>query len=262
MFNFYRVKNLIDQQDCDWMFATFAWALQHFDAQAFYQHTQLIQPSNDFFPGKVNNPESMAETVFNATVKHSGLQHWPFQLQHHTALAATNVPDVTFTRQSKMPADSFITMAPIYINYNLQQTTQPGDLGASFSHSLAQHLLIQSQLQAPGGEAVFLQSAEILAVIMGFGIMLSNSAYAFRGSCARCFNPQSHRQASLSEDKVIFALALFCQLKEIPHKHAMQHLKPYLRRLYKQAVAQIKQHPQQLEALLSFKNNSATAELL
>lgn len=254
MFNFWRVKNLIDQQDCQWVFSTFMWALQHFDGQVFYQRTQLIQHNDAFFPGKINNPESMAETVFNATVQHAGLQHWPFQLQHRTALATPNLNFATiFERKSETPRADLIDMSTIYIHYNLQQTTQPGDLGASFSHLLAQHLLSQSQLKAPGGPTLFLQSTEIIAVIMGFGVMLANSAYTFRGSCARCFNPQAHRQASLSEDKVIFALALFCQLKEIPDKQAMKYLKPYLRRLYKQALAQIKQHPVQLETLLSLK---------
>lgn len=268
MFNFWNTKNLIDEDDCDWMFATFAWALTHFDRQDFFQRTQLIQPTDAFFPGKINNPATMAETVFNATIQHCGLQHWPIKLQHTMTAETQNYPifsraDSLFQRSSCKKVTSITNASSsvsaielpenqsIKISYNPQQTTQPGDLAASFSHMLAQHLLAQSQLQPVGGPELFAQSTEILAVVMGFGVMLSNSAYAFRGSCARCFNPNAHRQASLSEDKVVFALALFCQLKAIPQKQATQYLKPYLRSMYKQAIKQIKQHPDKLAALLS-----------
>lgn len=268
MFNFWKTKNLIDEDDCNWMFATFAWALTHFDSQDFFQRTQLIQPTDAFFPGQINNPASMAETVFNATIQHCGLQHWPIKLQHSMPTETQNYPlfspvESLFQRRSCKKVASTVNACSsisaielpdnqsLVISYNPQQTTQPGDLAASFSHILAQHLVVQSQLQPVGGPELFPQNTEVLSVIMGFGVMLSNSAYAFRGSCARCFNPNAHRQASLSEDKVVFALALFCQLKAIPQKQATAHLKPYLRSMYKQAVKQIQQHPDKLNALLS-----------
>lgn len=258
MFNFWQTKDLINEADCEWMFATFAYLLTHFDHEEFYQRSQLIQPTDAFFPGQINDPKSMATTVFNTTLKYSGLQHWPFQLQHAPLFEKDNIPllaDNTslMKRQSIQPLPSLSHTSMINIYYNPQQTTQPGDLAASFSHILAQHLFLQSQLQPLGGEALLAQNTEILAVTMGFGVMLSNSAYAFRGSCARCFNPQAHRQASLSEDKVIFALALFCELKKIPNKEATKHLKPYLRSLFKQALKQIKQHPEKLAALSNLK---------
>lgn len=258
MFNFWRTKDLINEADCEWMFATFAYLLTHFDHEEFYQRSKLIQPTDSFFPGVINDPKSMASAVFNATLKYSGLQHWPFQLQHAPLFEKNTLQLLTqhqnlMKRHSTMALPSLSGSLIINIYYNPQQTTQPGDLAASFSHLLAQHLLLQSQLEPVGGEELFAQNTEILAVTMGFGVMLANSAYAFRGSCARCFNPQAHRQASLSEDKVIFALALFCQLKNISNKEATQHLKPYLRRLFKQALKQINHHPEKIAALSNLK---------
>lgn len=259
MFNFWRSKNLINEIDCEWIFETFAFNLTHFDARAFHADTQLIQPIDAFFPGRINSPTSMAETVFKSTVKHCGLRHWPFTL-HHDATLSSTPPYLArtaslFNRHQANELPSLSSEEKIGITYNAQQTTLPGDLAATFSHLLAQHFFAQSQLTPEGGDDLFAQHTEILAVMMGFGVMISNSAYAFRGSCARCFNPQAHRQASLSEDKVIFALALFCELKNIPKKEAIKHLKPYLRSLYKQSVKQIHQHPKKLQALLSIRES-------
>jgi hypothetical protein len=80
---------------------------------------------------------------------------------------------------------------------------------------MTQHLVAQSQLVPIGGENYFAEATEIVAVFMGFGILMSNSAYTFRGSCGRCYNADANRHASLSEDKMIFALAIFCRLKGI-----------------------------------------------
>lgn len=255
MFTFWQTKNLINEQDCEWIFSVFSQLLRHFDSEEFNLRTKLIQPTDAFFPGKCNDPTSMANNVFNATLKHSGLQHWPFNLQHDKALNKHSVPALAkhqalLKRNSVQALPALQNTALIAVYYNPHQTTQPGDLAASFSHVIAQHLFIQSQLKPVGGDDLFAQNTEILAVVMGFGVMLSNSAYAFRGSCARCFNPQAHRQASLSEDKVIFAFTLFCQLKGISKKEATQHLKPYLRSLFKQANKQIQQHPEKLKALM------------
>ena len=259
MFDFLRTKNLIDDIDCEWIFAIFSSALIHFDDQEFYQRTQLVLPTDTFFPGRINDPQSMAEAVFTATVKHGGLLHWPFKLQHQPiekldGLTRFSESEYLLKRNSnkQLPDLDGITIIPI--SYHPHQTTQPTDLAASFSHLIAQHLLLQSQIKPIGGTQLFTENAEILAVFMGFGVMLSNSAYAFRGSCARCFNPYAHRQASLSEDKVVFALALFCKLKKIPKKQAMKHLKPYLRRLYKQAMKQIELHPKKWDALLAIEH--------
>ena len=49
MLNLFRSKPLIDDDSCEWIFDTFEWALTHFDQQEFFQRSQLIQPTNDFF---------------------------------------------------------------------------------------------------------------------------------------------------------------------------------------------------------------------
>ncbi|QUM76852.1 hypothetical protein HWV00_11725 [Moritella sp. 24] len=258
MLNFFRTNPLIDDASCDWMFDTFSWALMHFDHQEFFQRTQLIQPTNDYFPGNVDSRHGMADTIFNNVVKYAGLGHWPLQLQapqcfsnQPPALLDLSAIQRDSSTKSNLPA--LIASQPLAMTYNPQQASKPGDLASSYAHHLAQHLVAQSQKLPPGGNEYFNASTEVVAIFMGFGVMMANSAYTFRGGCGSCYNAQANRQATLSEDNVIFALALFCRLKAIPTAEATKHLKGYLRRNFKQALKQIDREPARLQQLLTFK---------
>lgn len=258
MLNFFRSKPLIDDASCEWMFDTFEWALTHFDHQEFFQRSQLIQPTNDYFPGNVDSRHGMAETIFNHVVKYAGLNHWPLQLQAPQFFTgqAPALLDLTAVQRdssnvSSLPA--LIAIQPLAMTYNPQQASKPGDLASSYAHHLAQHVVAQSQQLPPGGAENFNASTEIVAIFMGFGVMMANSAYTFRGGCGSCYNAQANRQATLSEDNVIFALALFCRLKEIPTSDATRNLKGYLRRNFKLALKQIDREPARLQQLLALK---------
>jgi hypothetical protein len=126
---------------------------------------------------------------------------------------------------------------PVY--FHPEQCKQPGDLAATFATVLAQHMMIQARQTPPGGIEFFTNAAEVLAVFLGFGVLLANSAYNFRGSCAKCYNPMANRQAELTEAEVVYALALFISNKNIPVKDAARHLKPHLKSLLNKAVQYI-----------------------
>ncbi|WP_392339043.1 hypothetical protein [Moritella marina] len=258
MLNFFSSKPLIDDISCEWMFDTFEWALTHFDHQEFFQRSQLIQPTNDFFPGNIDSRHGMAETIFNHVVKYAGLSHWPLQLQapqlfnpQPPALLDLSAVQRDSSGNHSLPA--LVALQPLAMTYNPQQASKPGDLASSYAHHLAQHMVAQSQQLPLGGAEDFNASTEIVAIFMGFGVMMANSAYTFRGGCGSCYNAQANRQATLSEDHVIFALALFCRLKGIATGDATRNLKGYLRRNFKQALKQIEREPVRLQQLLALK---------
>jgi len=258
MLNFFRSKPLIDDASCEWMFDTFEWALTHFDQQEFFQRSQLIQPTNDFFPGNIDSRHGMAETIFNHVVKYAGLSHWPLQLQALQSFSSQPpaLLDLSAIQRNSSGANTLpalIASQPLAMTYNPQQASKPGDLASSYAHHLAQHIVAQSQQLPPGGAEYFNASTEIVAIFMGFGVMMANSAYTFRGGCGSCYNAQANRQASLSEDNVVFALALFCRLKGISTGDATRYLKGYLRRDFKQALKQIEREPARLQQLLALK---------
>jgi hypothetical protein len=84
---------------------------------------------------------------------------------------------------------------------------------------------------------------------MGFGIMVANSAYTFRGGCGSCYNPLAERSAFLSQDEATFALALFCELKGVSQDAALSYLKKYLRPVFKKACKEIRHNSSETDRL-------------
>lgn len=264
MLSIFKSKPLIDQSSADWILQAYEWALVHFDSYEFYNHSRLIQPTNEYFAGSVNSVHEKAETVFKHTVNYAGLAHWPFKLQVPERYQYKPSPQLVINSNDKgasvprassggaLPA--IIADEPLLMTYNPQQTLKPEDLSSSFAHLMAQYLVIQSQQFPPGGTDYFAEGTEVLAIFMGFGVMFANSAYTFRGGCGSCYNGQSNRQATLSENEVLFSMALYCKLKQIPTSEAIRHLKKHLKAGYKQALKQINQQPERLESLLQFRH--------
>ena len=246
MFGFIKNKPLLDDAASQWLFDAFAWALRHFDADVFYQETLLVTPTNRHFPGRESSAEGMALLIFDQVKQYAGMKHWPCQL------VAANDPAVNApvhvriegpVRGSKalvaQPADSNHRLV---IPYTTQQLAKPEAFIAQFAHVLAHYLGQTADEPPPGGESFWPQATEVLAVFMGFGLMIANSAYTFRGGCGSCYNPLAERSASLSQDEATYALAIFSVLKDIPNKDVLAHLKSYLRPAYKKAVKEIRQN--------------------
>lgn len=194
--------------------------------------------------------------------------HWPFKLNslvnvgldsqcqiqpsaqaelaiiHRNSFPKTLVIDeLSGTFDTSVPV--IMTEQPLHVFYNPQQTLKPEDLSASYAHVIAQHLMIQSGQLPPGGSQFFAEASEVLASMMGFGVLLTNSAYTFRGGCGSCYNAMANRQPALTELDNVFVLALFCRLKGISSAGATRYLKQHLRSSYKQALNQIDKRLQQ-----------------
>lgn len=267
-----KLSPLIDNSSADFIFSSVAWVLQNFDHEEFFNRTRLVAPSNEFFPGRVSSVNAKAQNIFQHTLRYTGLRHWPFQLKSMIEREVNNESHVRPTSQDELAlinrnsfpyssiadagADAYgmqvpviMTAQPLFVFYDPQQTLKPEDLSASYAHVIAQHLIIQSGQQPPGGSQFFAEASEVLAGMMGFGVLLSNSAYTFRGGCGSCYNAMANRQPALTELDNVFALALFCRLKGISYSDATVHLKKYLRSSYKQAVKQIDQRLEQVNDL-------------
>lgn len=263
MLNLFKSAPLLEKDSAEWMFDTFAWALTHFDSEEFFKRSRLIQPSNEFFPGRVDNVHAKAENIFQHCLNYSGLKHWPLALQapeYFQNIAPQPLQLEQMQRQSggaQLPA--IVSNEKLQLTYNPQQTLKPEDLASSFAHGFAQHLVMQSQQLPPGGADYFTEATELVGIFMGFGVMFANSAYTFRGGCGSCYNGAANRQATLSENEVVFALALFCRLKNIPTKEASQHLKSHLKGAYKKAIKQIDAQPEQLARLLKYQHTPQIA---
>ncbi len=253
MLDFLLKPQIIDDDSAQWIFDSFAWALTNFDANAFVNHSQLILPNDQFFPDKADSPEAMADKMCSRILGYCGMQDWPFVMVAPAQFQAAQPPLLGLSvgeRGNKQTKQ--ITTDPnirLQLSYQAAMLKKPADFIASLANFIAQHALVQSQLSPPGGNDYFNATSEILTIFMGFGVLVSNTAYTFRGSCARCYDPRANRTAALSENESVFALALFCQLKNIDNKTAKGSLKSHLRSNYNKAVKQIKRDEARLSAL-------------
>ncbi|OUS29107.1 hypothetical protein A9Q98_06465 [Thalassotalea sp. 42_200_T64] len=245
--NLFKPSPLLDDATQNWILDTFAWALTEFDLSVFKNDAQLILPIYEFYPGKVNSIEEMAQSVFDNTIKYAGMAHWPIKLVAPNEYRATEMAKLSFKdgmrgNNSQVFSNDFSdnNHTEILVSYNPSQINQPQDLVASFAQAFASILVAQRGELPPGGEEFVPQAVDLLACFMGFGVMFANTAYQFKGGCGSCYNKYANRQVALPEQEMLYCLALFATLKSIPVKEVTSHLKSHLRSDYKKAAKELK----------------------
>ena len=267
---FNRNKQLLDEEIIEWIFNCYAWTLEEFDQDVFFNETILVIPDNKHFPGKETSAEGMASLIFEQVKNYAGMAHWPTQLydlvesngqipqnqpvmidgalrgknvqakenkQGETIALAHSTPSVMF--HSTMPVSSIPQPSShIAFGYHPQQLKSPEGIIAHFAHGLSHHLAGTAKTLPPGGADYMSMAGELTGIFMGFGIMFANSAVVPRtGGCGGCGGGQSPvRQVFLSEEEATYALAVFCHLKSIESREATRHLKKHLRGFFKDAI--------------------------
>jgi hypothetical protein len=242
--------SIVDDNTKNWIFDTFAWALDNFDFEEFINNSQLILPNNEFFQGKVSSVDEMANSMFKQTLSYAGMQQWPIQLVAPQDFIKFEVP--TFNLTGKCRGDELLfpehvfndNQAPtnlkkITVSYQPSQINKPQDFIATIAQLLATTLIYQQKILPPGGKNFLPQATDLVACFMGFGVIFANSAYQFKGGCGSCYNPKANRQAALSENDTVYALALFCLLKSKSPKSVKPHLKSHLRKTFTHAYREL-----------------------
>ncbi|OHU89090.1 MULTISPECIES: hypothetical protein [Pseudoalteromonas] len=243
MLALFKSKPLLSDGEVAWLVDTFAWACENFDGQHFLSQTKIIEPTGQYFPDQVSSVEQMAQTVFARVRDYAGMQAWPLQLVNPAHLPAQqSIPAFSFSGISRGETAEIAVAPsqPVLLSYNPNQINQPQDLVASFAGTLATIAIYQKGVLPPGGEAQIAAASDALACFMGFGVMMSNTVYQFKGGCGSCYNPYANRQAALSEEQTVFMHALICYFK--PEVDGKKHLKPHLKSVYKKAHKQIQEY--------------------
>jgi hypothetical protein len=254
VFGFARNTQLLDETSILWMFDSFGWALRNFDAGVFYDETKLINPTNDHFPGNADDAVGMASLIFENAKDFAGLGHWPFRLVDENSLDRIEIPQISIEgplRGGKgiVPAEQ---THQFVIPYNLALLRDPEVLIATYAHSLAHYLNLKAKQEPPGGVENWPHVTELLAVFLGFGLIMANTANTAKiRSCASCSGPSVERTNYLSEYDITYALAIFCHLKNIPHNEALIHLKKTLRPFFKKALKDVNARDAELNRCIS-----------
>lgn len=239
MFPWLKPNPIIDSDTANWLIDSLKWTIETFDSRVFAQETQLILPTNTYFPGLVTSEKEMSEAVFSRIIDYAHLTSWPLVLIQPQEFRPTSQAIIN----GELDGRNWTTREPIpenlAVTYHPAQLNKPQDLIANLVVQISQYLMINKQSSIPVSREQWPQLSEVIGVGLGFGIQIANSAYTFKGGCGSCFNASANRQAFLTENQAIFLLALFSTLKSYKPKQVLQHLKPYLRPLYKRAMKDI-----------------------
>jgi len=261
--NLFKTKPVIDESSKEWIFDTFSWCVEQLDGDFFKENSELILPTNSFYPGTSTSVEEMANTIFSNTLKYSGMNSWPLKLVSSDNYVQKEMPQFFF--QSRLRGDSAKVRSQVSneITYKMEgekltdskpridiafhssQLNQPQDLIAYLVQRQAGILINQHGILPPGGKDLLPQTIDLVACFMGFGVIFANTAYQFKGGCGSCNNRNINRQPALPELETVYALALFCLLKGVEVKAVKKELKPHLYKAFRQAYKEIALYLQQ-----------------
>lgn len=255
MFGFFKTKPLLESDVVDWQFECFEWLLRNTGGmRAFHAETNLIKPTEEFFPHGGSAQAELAEAIFQQVKQHAGMNEWPCRLEAQKADPSVIVaPTVVLQGAPSSPLGTFSCNSEkeeITITYNPASVSNPMSLVATFAHELAHYLTGTFQEEPPGGWENWEFATDVAAVFLGFGIFTANSCFNF--SQYTSFDTQgwqTSRQGYLSEPEVLHAHAIFSCLIDLPAKESLPHLKSSLRGSFKQACKDVLDFPERVSRL-------------
>ncbi len=254
LFGLLKSEPPLDEDSRLWLFDAFGWSLRQFDAGFFRDQTILVLPSNRHFPGRVDSAHGMAELVFRKVCEYAGMQHWPLRLAPPGSCPAAGPARLTVSGALRGEAGS-VSLAsaddsPVELGYDPGLVGNPGALIADFAHTLAGILATTTSEPPPGDAEAWPHATEIVAVFMGFGVMLANSAKTIQvHNCGSCGGGRKNRRSFLSQWDITYALALFCTLKGLGGNTVLPALDKPLRPFFKRAMKDIAARPRELAPL-------------
>lgn len=247
MLNPFKSKPILQEDDELFQVETYRWLLTHFGGTHFYEDTQLILPTEEYFPSKVNSPDEAAQETFEQVKKYAGLEKWPCILQKQEedpnlivgeTLLVQNVehnPHGTFSVNEKNEA---------IITYNPKLVTSPTQMVATFAHELAHFLTSTSPEPPPGGWDNWEFATDIAATFLGFGIFQANSVFNFKQfSGVGSHGWQTTGGGYLSESEHSYSLAIFLILKGILPDIVYPHCDGNIKAFLKKALKELEERP-------------------
>jgi hypothetical protein len=238
----------VERDEFDCLLACFAWIDRTLGAR---------DGTDGFAPRLVlpHDPDlvsaAAAKDLFEAVKHAAGLEQWPCRLEKgETRRAAISTGLATGITSQKSALGTFSIEGNIpVIRYDPALLRQPEALVATFAHELA-HLVIHSLGMPPGGAALEEHATDCMAVYLGFGVFLANSARQFsQFEDGAIQGWQSETSGYLSENALVTVLAMF-ERRFATNEDAAATLKPYLRSVHGKAHKYLAKHHSDFGATL------------
>lgn len=263
MLTLFKPKKLLDEGTTQWLFDCYAWALENFDGALFAQQTQLILPTDQFFPDQAASPDEAANQLLQRVLNYSAMQQWPCRahpIANQNDIPATPRIHIEQALRGDQAKISVEGEGVIAVPYDPNALRQPDALIAALAQNLALLLSRAIATPPPGGEEYRGPATDLLAIFLGFGLFMTNNAFNIQRGCSSCSGPSVQMMGELTEEQMCYALAIFCQFKKIENNKVLPHLKKSLRKLFKQARKEIQQSPQELNLLTTRLQSQLVAQ--
>jgi hypothetical protein len=230
----------IDRDELDWQLATFKWMEQEFGPVA---PRQLVLPTPALFPPSSRNGHERIEDLFSHVRRLAGMADWPCELEAGQGDRPMKVGTALLLRHegASPPCGTFRIAGDegaerIVITYNPSMAADTTGLIATFAHELSHYLMSNARTAPPGGWSLHELHTDLVAVGLGFGIFLANSARNFsQFQSAGEMGWSSRTQGYLSEGALVTGLAIFQRLGGREPEAARPWLKSYLQSDLKRA---------------------------
>lgn len=227
MWNIFRKKPLLSEEDTLFQIECYKWLLSYFGGDEFYKEAHLVLPTNEYFPSTVNSKESAAQTVFTQVKKYAGMSEWPVKLLAQEEDPSIHVaPTLIIRNVEQSPLGTFSTdeNKDVTITYNPKIVNNPTQMVATFAHELSHYLTGTAPEPPPGGWENWEFATDIGATFLGFGVFQANAAFNFRQySDGDTIGWQTSGGGYLTEAEHSYALAIFLRLKDISPEVALPH---------------------------------------
>ena len=237
MWNPFRRKPLLSEEDEFFQIETYRWLLTHYGGVSFYNKAELILPTQEYFPTIVSSPEEAARSTFAAVKKYAGLDDWPCTLVMQDDDPNLLVGETLSVQAAALnPHGTFSVNEnhEVVITYNPKLVSSPSQMVATFAHELAHYLTCTAPEPPPGGWDNWEFATDIAATFLGFGIFQANSVFNFQQFSNGGTQGWSVKGGGyLTEAEHSFALAVFLQLKgispDIAYPHCDRNIKAFLK---------------------------------
>ena len=250
---------IIDQDTIDWEYDTYAWLFENFGGYEQFLGADLVRPTDAYFPIESGlSGHALAEAIFAQVKTHARMDQWPCRLEPQEPDPNLVVGEALILQgYEPSPAGTFSVRGDVEeigeavtITYNPKQLSDPMSLVATFAHELSHFLLASAPDLPPGDEELLEFATDLTAVYLGFGIFMANSSFKFQQhGDAISMGWSTSRQGYMTERQLVFALAIFAILLDIPPSEVTGHLKPNLAKLFRKAIRNLGRQQSRLVAL-------------
>ena len=240
MLSLFGARLPIDDDELEFQLATYKWIRREFGTKP----GELVLPTRERFPPSPNQGEARVADLFGHVKRAAGMEDWPCELRPGAGERPAYVGTGLLLRHegAAPPCGTFQVMEAdgrqtVVITYSPTLAGETSALVATFAHELAHYRMSTSKSAPPGGWELHELHTDLLAVWLGFGLFLANSARSFaQFQSAGEMGWAARTQGYLSEGALVTALALAERLAGRDPIAAAPYLKDYLEKDMRRAV--------------------------